>query len=70
LHSFSLGPGWVHTDVGDAGAVGPGVDNATREKLMISVDESCDGMMRVLAKPNKAQHGGKLVLYTGDTVDW
>ena len=60
----------MHTGLGGAGAVGLGVDNATREKLMIGVDESCDGMVKVLAETTKAKHGGKLVLYTGNTMAW
>jgi hypothetical protein len=50
--------------------VGLGVDTATQEKLMIGVEESCDGMMNVLATTTKAKHGGKLVLYTGDAIPW
>ncbi|ORY29548.1 hypothetical protein BCR39DRAFT_171236 [Naematelia encephala] len=70
LHSFSLCPGWVHTDMGDAGAKGFGVDDETQAKLMISVDESCDGMMKVLAGTTKAEHGGKLVEWTGKPIEW
>lgn len=70
LHSFSLGPGWVHTELGDAGAVGLGVDKATQDQLMIGLKDSCDGMMKVLAETTKAKHGGKLVLYNGNTMAW
>ncbi|KAK1988403.1 hypothetical protein LZ30DRAFT_699461 [Colletotrichum cereale] len=70
LHSFSLAPGWVHTDLGDAGAVCLGVDEATQAQLMIGIDESCDGMMKVLAETTKEKHGGKLVLYSGGTMPW
>jgi len=70
LHSFSLGPGWVHTELGDGGAKTFGIDKATQDKLMISVDESCDGMMKVLAETTKAKHGGQLVLYNNETMAW
>jgi len=70
LHSFSLGPGWVHTDLGNDGAVGLSVPKEMQDKLMIGVDESCDGMMKTLAETTKAKHGGKLLLYTGDTLPW
>ncbi|QKX62346.1 uncharacterized protein TRUGW13939_09505 [Talaromyces rugulosus] len=70
LHSFSLGPGWVHSDLGDAGAVALGLDKATQDHLMIGLDESCDGMMKVLDETTKEKHGGKLVLYNGETMAW
>lgn len=56
--------------MGDKGAMGLGADKAMQEKLMIGVDESCDGMMKVLAATTKAKHGGKLVLYNGETMAW
>ncbi|KAK3313624.1 hypothetical protein B0H66DRAFT_566644 [Apodospora peruviana] len=70
LHSFSLCPGWVHTDLGDGGADVFGVDEETRGKLMISVDDSCDGMMKALAVTTKAEHGGRLVEWTGKVLEW
>ncbi|TVY78230.1 Norsolorinic acid ketoreductase [Lachnellula suecica] len=70
LNSFSLVPGWVHTDLGDSGATGLGVRKEQQDKLMIGVDESCDGMMKVLAETSKAKHGGKLVLYSGEPIPW
>ncbi|KAK3369752.1 hypothetical protein B0T24DRAFT_533011 [Lasiosphaeria ovina] len=70
LHSFSLCPGWVHTDLGDAGAKAFGVDEVTQAKFMIGLEESCDGMLKVLSTTTKAEHGGKLVLYNGETVAW
>lgn len=60
--------GWVHTELGDAGARGFSVDDETIAKLMISVDESCDGMMNVLSKTIKAEHGGKLVEWSGKSI--
>jgi hypothetical protein len=70
LHSFPLGPGWVHSDLGDAGAVALGLDKATQDHLMIGLDESYDGMMKVLDETTKEKHGGKLVLYNGETMAW
>lgn len=70
LNSMSLGPGWVHTELGDAGAVSFNVDEATQAKLMIGLEESCDGMFKVLGETTKAKHGGKLVLWTGEAVPW
>ncbi|OTB08762.1 hypothetical protein M426DRAFT_161258 [Hypoxylon sp. CI-4A] len=70
LHSFSLSPGWVRTELGTGGAISFNVDEETQAKYMIGVDESCDGMIKVLAETTKAKHGGKMVLYNGETSDW
>ncbi|KAM7188882.1 hypothetical protein V8F20_010391 [Naviculisporaceae sp. PSN 640] len=70
LHSFALSPGWVHTDLGDGGARAFGVDEATQAQLMVSVADSCDGMIKVLGSTSKAEHGGKLVEWTGTILDW
>ncbi|CAJ2514333.1 Uu.00g024520.m01.CDS01 [Anthostomella pinea] len=70
LNSFSLGPGWVHTDLGDAGAIGLGADEDTQAKFMISCDDSCDGMFKVVTETSREKHGGKLVLFNGDVTPW
>ncbi|KAI4865385.1 hypothetical protein F4820DRAFT_420273 [Hypoxylon rubiginosum] len=70
LNSTALAPGWVHTELGDAGAVSFGVDEATIARLMIGLDESCDGMMKVLAATSKERHGGKLIMWTGEVLPW
>jgi len=70
LHSLSLGPGWVHTELGDMGAKSFGIDKEMQDTLMIGVDESCDGMMEVLAGTSKVKHGGRLVLYNGEIMAW
>jgi hypothetical protein len=56
----------VSTDLGDkaAQAVGMG-DHAPT-----TVQESCDGMMKVLAKASKKEYGGKLAVYTGEFHGW
>ncbi|KAK5058957.1 hypothetical protein LTR84_011221 [Exophiala bonariae] len=70
LHAFALSPGWVHTDMGDTGAAAFNVDEATVKALMIDVDTSCNGMMEVLSKTTKAEHGGKLISYDGSITSW
>ncbi|KAK3328390.1 hypothetical protein B0T19DRAFT_189778 [Cercophora scortea] len=70
LNSFSLAPGWVHTEMGDLGAVELGVGPELQKTLMIGLDESIDGMTKVLAETSKAKHGGKLVLYSGESIPW
>lgn len=63
-------PGWVHTDMGDSGATAFNVDEGTVKALMIDLDTSCNGMMEVLSKTTKAEHGGKLVAYDGSIFSW
>jgi hypothetical protein len=46
----------MHTDPGDTGAKAFGVNEATQAKFMIGLDESCDGMMKVLATTTKEEH--------------
>ena len=59
-----MGPGWVQTELGNNGARGLGF-----EKAAVGVDESVDGMMRMLAVTSKEIHGGKMVSYDGDVSD-
>ncbi|XXH02710.1 hypothetical protein Hte_009095 [Hypoxylon texense] len=66
LNAFVLGPGWVQTDLGNAGAKGLGFG----DKAELTVEESCDGMMKVLAATSKKEHGGKMLLYTGKVWEW
>ncbi|KAF9878108.1 aflatoxin biosynthesis ketoreductase nor-1 [Colletotrichum karsti] len=61
LHAFVLCPGWVQTDLGNTGAQYFGL-----EKASVTVDESCDGMMKLLATTTKEKHGGKMVSYEGN----
>ncbi|KAK1675790.1 hypothetical protein BDP55DRAFT_693870 [Colletotrichum godetiae] len=65
LNAWVLIPGWVQTDLGNAGARGLGL-----EKAYIGVDESCDGMMKVLAAATKEKYGGKMVAYNGNFPGW
>lgn len=36
----------------------------------MGVDESVDGMMKMLAETSKGKHGGKMVSYDGDVSDF
>ncbi|KAI2615380.1 hypothetical protein GGR54DRAFT_632248 [Hypoxylon sp. NC1633] len=65
LNVFVMSPGWVQTELGNAGAVGLGL-----EKAELTLDESCDGMMQVFSTSTKEKHGGKMVLYNGEIGDW
>jgi norsolorinic acid ketoreductase len=65
LNAWVLNPGWVQTDLGNTGARALGLESA-----YITVDESCDGMVKVIASSSKETHGGKKVLYTGAIEEW
>ena len=62
--------GLVNTELGEAVAAGVGVSRDIMASMVITVDESCDGMIKVLATTSKDRHGGKMVLYTGETAAW
>lgn len=70
LNSFAIHPGSVRTDMGEAGAVMFKMDEATRATRMITPDQSCDGIMKVLAGASKATHGGKLFGHSGNVIPW
>ncbi|KAG8157440.1 hypothetical protein KVR01_012824 [Diaporthe batatas] len=65
LNAWVINPGWVQTDLGNAGARALGLESA-----FISVDESCDGMVKVIASSTKEKYGGKKVTYNGDIEVW
>ncbi|KAI1466503.1 NAD(P)-binding protein [Daldinia caldariorum] len=66
LNAFVMVPGWVQTELGNAGARQFGVGQAP-----LGVDESCDGMVQILAVSTKEKHGGKAVSYDGEiTSEW
>ncbi|KAK8049048.1 hypothetical protein PG994_010778 [Apiospora phragmitis] len=70
LNSMALGSGWVHTELVDVGADAFHVDAETQAKLMIGLEEYCNGMFKVLGGTTKEKHGGKLVLYSGKATPW
>lgn len=61
LNAFVLNPGWVQTDLGNAGARHFGLQEAET-----TVEESCDGMVEVLGQVTKERHGGKMVSWRGE----
>jgi short-subunit dehydrogenase len=66
LNCLVLNPGFVSTDMGVQGAKNLGWE--TFGPMLITLETSCDGMMKVLDTTTKAKHGGKLVNYN-DTVE-
>jgi norsolorinic acid ketoreductase len=66
LTSFILDPGWVQTDMGNRAAQAWGIG----EEAPVELDDSADGMFKVLTTAKKETFGGKLVLYTGEVREW
>ncbi|KAH7125107.1 hypothetical protein B0J11DRAFT_527579 [Dendryphion nanum] len=60
LNAYVLSPGWVQTELGNAGAVFFGLEQAH-----VTVEDSCNGMVEIIAKSTKKDHGGKMVSYDG-----
>ncbi|KAL1301922.1 hypothetical protein AAFC00_006096 [Neodothiora populina] len=65
LASFVLEPGFVQTDMGNSSARAFGM-----EKAITTVDDSCDGMFKVLNTATKEHYGGKLVDFNGEIQTW
>ncbi|KAF6843893.1 aflatoxin biosynthesis ketoreductase nor-1 [Colletotrichum musicola] len=65
LNAWIMGPGWVQTDLGNTGAHAFGFKEAP-----VTLDDSCDGMMKVFGTSTKEKHGGRLVTYEGEISGW
>ncbi|KAK4123007.1 NAD(P)-binding protein [Parathielavia appendiculata] len=65
LTSFPVDPGWVQTDLGQRGAHAFGY-----EKAAITVDDSVNGIIKVIDASTRETHGGKLWVYTGQESPW
>ena len=65
LNSFVLDPGFVQTESGNLSARTFGMVEAP-----IAVDDSTDGMYKVLTTATKEKYGGKCVLFTGEVQEW
>ncbi|KAL2192608.1 hypothetical protein P885DRAFT_72881 [Corynascus similis CBS 632.67] len=66
LTPFVLDPGWVQTDMGNEAARASGLG----ETAPIELNESVDGMYKVVTTATKEVHGGNCVLYTGEVLEW
>lgn len=65
LTTYVLDPAFTQTDMGQTAARFFGMDSAP-----VAVDDSCDGLYRILTTGTKEQYGGKSVLYTGEVLAW
>ncbi|ORX38890.1 hypothetical protein BD324DRAFT_296794 [Kockovaella imperatae] len=64
---FALSPGWVQTDMGNRAAVLSGREGG---KAVISVAESCDGMVKVIDDATRDSMGGKHMRYDSTVSKW
>ncbi|KAL9617887.1 MAG: hypothetical protein Q9160_007375 [Pyrenula sp. 1 TL-2023] len=65
LTVFPIHPGWVQTDMGNAGAKMFGL-----EKAEITLEESVNGMGKVFDAATRETHGGKMWVYDGRDVQF
>ncbi|RFU78089.1 aflatoxin biosynthesis ketoreductase nor-1 [Trichoderma arundinaceum] len=65
LTAFVLEPGFVQTDMGNAAAQLFGIGEAPT-----TVEESVSGLFKVITTATKEKYGGKVVLYTGEVLDF
>lgn len=77
LTTVAIHPGLVDTNLGSTGIHWlnneSGLEFIKRlhlEKFMISVNESCDGIVKVVSELARNKQGGRLVSYAGEIVDW
>ncbi|KAK4124228.1 NAD(P)-binding protein [Parathielavia appendiculata] len=66
LISFILDPGCVQTDMGNRAAQAWGMG----EEAPVELDDSADGMFKVLTAAIKGTVDGKLILYSGEIREW
>ncbi|KAI8628947.1 NAD(P)-binding protein [Xylariaceae sp. FL1651] len=62
---FPVDPGFVQTEAGNRAAQAFGLSQAT-----VTIEESCDGLMKIFDNASKATHGGKLWRFDGIEVGW
>ncbi|KAL1799539.1 hypothetical protein ACET3X_003576 [Alternaria dauci] len=65
LNAFVLDPGWAQTDMGNGAAHLYGLEQAE-----ITVDTSCDGMIKVISESTKEKDGGKMIGWDGGVRGW
>ncbi|EGX89761.1 Short-chain dehydrogenase/reductase SDR [Cordyceps militaris CM01] len=65
LTAFPIDPGFVQTEMGNRGARAFDLEQAS-----ITVDESVQGVVKVIDAATKETHSGKLWLWTGQQEPW
>ncbi|KAI6091879.1 NAD(P)-binding protein [Hypoxylon rubiginosum] len=67
LTATVIHPGWVLTDMGAAASKGTGIPP---ENFNTSLDDSCDGMVRLIDVATKESQGGKFFGWEGEPESW
>ncbi|KAI1660376.1 NAD(P)-binding protein [Daldinia decipiens] len=70
LTAFVIHPGLADTEMGQTALAGLVEVHDNIPVKLITVQESCQGMISVIDAATKATHGGRLVAYTGDVDTW
>ncbi|PVH76593.1 NAD(P)-binding protein, partial [Cadophora sp. DSE1049] len=65
LIAFPVHPGWVQTDMGNAGAEAAGVHQAD-----ITLEDSINGLVSVIDKATREETSGNLMNYDGSVLPW
>lgn len=65
LIAFPIHPGWVQTDMGNAGAKANGLEEAPT-----SVEECVSGMIDKIDNATREKTSGKFMSYDGQHINW
>jgi hypothetical protein len=65
LAAFVITPGWLQTDMGNAGARAFGYEEAP-----MTIEESVGAMVPLIEKSTKESHGGRLWGQEGELLAW
>ncbi|KAI5861162.1 NAD(P)-binding protein [Durotheca rogersii] len=65
VNSFVIHPGFVQTDMGNRSAQALGL-----EKAFVTVDDSCDGIFKLISESTKEATGGRFWNYDGEELPW
>lgn len=65
LTAFVISPGWVQTDMGNAGAVANGLQEAPT-----SLEDSIKGLVEKVTHATRENSGGKFLAFDGEAWAW
>ncbi|GAA6021589.1 hypothetical protein JCM10207_005076 [Rhodosporidiobolus poonsookiae] len=65
LNAFALSPGWVQTDMGNAGALANGLEEAP-----VKLEDSVAGIIKLADESKFESHSGKFWDFTGEPMEW
>ncbi|BGP27135.1 short-chain dehydrogenase/reductase SDR family protein [Rhodotorula toruloides] len=65
LAAYAISPGWVNSDMGNAGARAFGLEQAP-----VKLEDSVAGILKIVDGATREKTGGKFWDYTGDELSW